>query len=131
MTRVIVFHQSWYRDFKTYYIHFVCHYLANEFSELVSCTRMLKLMQDVLVTLFSYLTHRQGLLSLIHPSYRFITTYDDQCGIISVKLMRTNVNDRKLVPEMADEILGCLYGDKGYISDPFGASWSKNSQTLE
>uniref|UniRef100_UPI003743A55A hypothetical protein n=1 Tax=Candidatus Enterovibrio escicola TaxID=1927127 RepID=UPI003743A55A len=75
MTRVIAFHQSLYRDFKTYYIHFVCHYLANEFSELISYTRMLKLMQDVLVTLCSYLIHRQGLLSLIRLSYRFIRTY--------------------------------------------------------
>nr|WP_097356590.1 transposase [Candidatus Enterovibrio escacola] len=43
---------------------------------------------------------------------------NDQGGIISVKLMTTNVNDRKLVPGMADEILGCLYGNKGYISYP-------------
>ncbi|PCS21941.1 Mobile element protein [Candidatus Enterovibrio escicola] len=28
MTIVIVFHQSGYRDLKTYYIHFVCHYFT-------------------------------------------------------------------------------------------------------
>nr|WP_150142518.1 hypothetical protein [Candidatus Enterovibrio escacola] len=33
MTIVIAFHQSGYRDFKTYYIHFVCRYLTNEFPE--------------------------------------------------------------------------------------------------
>ncbi|PCS22674.1 Mobile element protein [Candidatus Enterovibrio escicola] len=42
MTIVIAFHQSGSRDFKTYYIPFVCHYFPNEFPELVSYTRMLK-----------------------------------------------------------------------------------------
>ncbi|WP_223866425.1 hypothetical protein [Candidatus Enterovibrio escicola] len=60
MTIVIAFHQSGYRDFKTYYIHFVCRYLTNEFPELVSYTRMLKFMQGVLVPLRSYLTHLLG-----------------------------------------------------------------------
>ncbi|PCS21678.1 hypothetical protein [Candidatus Enterovibrio escicola] len=55
---MIAFHQSEYRDFKTYYIHFVCRYLTNKFPELVSYTRMLKLMQGVLDLLYSYLTHR-------------------------------------------------------------------------
>ncbi|PCS21357.1 Mobile element protein [Candidatus Enterovibrio escicola] len=75
MTIVIAFHQSGYRDFKTYYIHFVCGYLTNEFPELVSYMRMLKLMKGVLVPLCSCLTHRQGLLLLIHLSNRFVTTY--------------------------------------------------------
>ncbi|PCS21856.1 hypothetical protein [Candidatus Enterovibrio escicola] len=59
MTIVIAFHQSGYQDFKTYYIYFVYRYLTNKFPELVSYTRMLKLMKYVLVPLFSYLTHRQ------------------------------------------------------------------------
>ncbi|PCS21135.1 hypothetical protein [Candidatus Enterovibrio escicola] len=46
MTIVITFHQSGYKEFKTYYIHFVCRYF----------------------------THRQGLPLLIRPRYRFITT---------------------------------------------------------
>ncbi|PCS23125.1 Mobile element protein [Candidatus Enterovibrio escicola] len=60
MTIVIAFHQSGYRDFKTYSIHFVCRYLTTKFPELVSYTRMLKLMQCVLVLLCSYLTHREA-----------------------------------------------------------------------
>nr|WP_263363916.1 hypothetical protein [Candidatus Enterovibrio escacola] len=36
---------------------------------------MLKLMQGALVLLCSSLTHRQGLISLIRLSYRFVTTY--------------------------------------------------------
>ncbi|PCS24239.1 Mobile element protein [Candidatus Enterovibrio escicola] len=79
MTIVIAFHQFGYLDFKTYYIHFVCCYPTNEFPELISYTRMLKLMQSVLVPLCSYLTlrlrqGRQELPSLIHPIYRFATT---------------------------------------------------------
>nr|WP_223823852.1 hypothetical protein [Candidatus Enterovibrio escacola] len=49
MTIVIAFHQSRYRDFKTYYIHFVCRYRTVRQS-------------------------RQGLPSLIRLGYKFITT---------------------------------------------------------
>ncbi len=49
MTIVIAFHQSGYRNFKTYYIHFVCRYLTNEFPKLVSYTQMFKFMQCILV----------------------------------------------------------------------------------
>nr|WP_223824150.1 hypothetical protein [Candidatus Enterovibrio escacola] len=59
ITIVIAFYQSWYRDFKTYDIHFVCLCLTNEFPELVSYTQILKFMQGVLIPLRSYLTHRQ------------------------------------------------------------------------
>ncbi|PCS24146.1 Mobile element protein [Candidatus Enterovibrio escicola] len=31
-----------------------------------------------------------------------------------------NVDDRNPVSEMADELWGRLYGDKGYISSPLG-----------
>ncbi|PCS23182.1 Mobile element protein [Candidatus Enterovibrio escicola] len=72
---MITFHQLGYQNFKTYYIHFVCRYLTNKFPELVSYTRMLTLMQDILVQLCSYFTHRQGLPSLIRSSYRFVITY--------------------------------------------------------
>nr|WP_199399261.1 hypothetical protein [Candidatus Enterovibrio escacola] len=74
MTIVIAFYQSGYRDFKIYYIHFVCRYLTNEVPELVNYTRMRKRMQGVLVLLCSYLTHHKVLPSLIHPSYRFVIT---------------------------------------------------------
>ncbi|WP_150138797.1 hypothetical protein [Candidatus Enterovibrio escicola] len=47
MTIVIPFHQSRYRDFKTYYIHFICRYLTNEFSELTSDLHKHLLMQSI------------------------------------------------------------------------------------
>ncbi|PCS23174.1 hypothetical protein BTN49_1170 [Candidatus Enterovibrio escicola] len=50
MTIVITFHQSGYRDFKTYYIHFT-------------------------LTSLTIRQGRQRLPSLIHPSYMFITIY--------------------------------------------------------
>ncbi|PCS23801.1 Mobile element protein [Candidatus Enterovibrio escicola] len=60
MTIVIAFHQSKYQNLKIHYIHFVWYYLTNEFPKLVSYTKMLKLMQGILVLLCSYLTHRQA-----------------------------------------------------------------------
>ncbi len=43
---------------------------------------------------------------------------NDQVSIISVQVTTVNVDDRKPVSEMVDELLGCLYRDTGYISDP-------------
>ena len=44
MTILIAFHQSGYRDFKTYYTKFVCQYWRHYSPDLVSYTRMLKLL---------------------------------------------------------------------------------------
>ncbi|PCS21184.1 Mobile element protein [Candidatus Enterovibrio escicola] len=33
-----------------------------------------------------------------------------------------NVDDKKPVSEMIDELLACLYGDKSYISGPLGGN---------
>lgn len=43
---------------------------------------------------------------------------NDQGGIISVKTTIANVDDRKPVPAMTDNLWGSLYVDKGYISGP-------------
>ena len=48
MTILIAFHQSGYSDFKTYYSKFVCQYWQHYFPDLVSYTRMLKLLQVTL-----------------------------------------------------------------------------------
>lgn len=60
MTIVIAFHQSGYRNFKIFYINHVIKYWKKYFPTLVSYTRMLKLMQTILVPLSSYLTHRKA-----------------------------------------------------------------------
>ncbi len=51
MTRLILFHMSHYRDFKTFYIQHVKHYLKADFPRLVSYTRMLTLKQRALIPL--------------------------------------------------------------------------------
>ncbi len=141
MTLVITFHRSGYRDFKTYYIHFVYCSPINEFPELCSYTRMLKLMQGVLVPLCFYFTHRKArptgiafvdlsklqvyhnLRILRHQVFKgtekrgkgtmgwfyglkLHLIINDQGGIISVKVMTANVDDRKPVSEIVDELWG-------------------------
>nr|WP_263363826.1 transposase [Candidatus Enterovibrio escacola] len=51
-------------------------------------------------------------------------------GIISVKVTTVNVDDRKPISEMIDEIWGSLYGDKGYISGPLERELVNKGVTL-
>jgi len=60
MTIIIHFHQSHYKDFKSYYLYHVHQYLRNEFPKLLSYTRFLEVMPSVLVPLCSYFSHCQG-----------------------------------------------------------------------
>lgn len=60
MTIIIHFHQSHYRDFKTYYIEYVCEHLRDEFPNLVSYNRFVELMPRVLLPLCCYLHSRKG-----------------------------------------------------------------------
>lgn len=60
MTILIHFHQSHYRDFKTYYTDHVCKHLRNEFPKLVSYARFVILMPSVLGPLSAYLKSRYG-----------------------------------------------------------------------
>jgi hypothetical protein len=59
MTIIIHFHQSHYRDFKTYYIEYVCEHLGDEFPNLVSYNRFIELMPRVLLPLCCYLNGRK------------------------------------------------------------------------
>ena len=60
MTIIIHFHQSHYRDFKTYYLEYVCEHLGDEFPNLVSYNRFVELMPRVLLPLCCYLHSRKG-----------------------------------------------------------------------
>ena len=60
MTIIIHFHQSHYRDFKTYYLEYVCEHLGDEFPNLVSYNRFIELMPRVLLPLCCYLHFRKG-----------------------------------------------------------------------
>ncbi len=56
MTLVILFHQSHYRDFKTYYTQYVMRYYREAFPGLVSYSRFVELKQSALIPLCGYLT---------------------------------------------------------------------------
>lgn len=60
MTILIHFHQSHYRDFKTYYTEHVCQHLRAEFPNLVSYERFVILMPTVLGPLSAYLKSLYG-----------------------------------------------------------------------
>jgi len=60
MTIIIWFHQSHYRDFKTFYLEYVCPYLRSEFPNLVSYNRFVELMPGTLLPLCVYLYLRRG-----------------------------------------------------------------------
>lgn len=60
MTIIIHFHQSHYRDFKTYYKEHVCQHLRAEFPKLVSYERFVILMPAVLGPLSAYLKSLYG-----------------------------------------------------------------------
>jgi hypothetical protein len=55
MTILIAFHQSGYRNFKTFYLCHVCRHWQSEFPGLVSYHRFVELMPSALVALFAYL----------------------------------------------------------------------------
>ena len=151
MTMLIAFHQSGYRDFKTYYTKFVCQYWQRYFPDLVSYTRMLKLLQTVLAALCSYLKQRfaksTGIafidstsLKVCHNmriprhqvfadeakrgkgtmgwfyGFKLHLIMNDEGGLLAVKVTEGNVDDRKPVLDMVDNLTGSLYADKGYVS---------------
>lgn len=60
ITILVVFHQLHFRDFKTFYIAYARKHLTDAFPRLVSYTRMLKLLQGVLIPLCAYLPSRYG-----------------------------------------------------------------------
>jgi hypothetical protein len=60
MTILIHFHQSHYRDFKSYYTDYVCQRLRSEFPNLVSYERFVILLPSVLGPLSAYLQSLYG-----------------------------------------------------------------------
>ncbi|TDF42375.1 IS982 family transposase [Alteromonadaceae bacterium M269] len=151
MTLLIAFHHSGFRDFKTYYTQFVSRYWRVHFPDLVSYTRMLKLLQTVLPALCSYLKRRYakstGLafvdsttLKVCHNlriprhkvfdgiaergkgtmgwfyGFKLHLVMNDEGGLLGVKVTKGNIDDRKPVLDMMDNVTGKVYADKGYVS---------------
>ena len=52
---MIAFHQSGFRNFKTFYVGYVCQHLQAEFPRLVSYNRFIEFSAAALVPLFAYL----------------------------------------------------------------------------
>lgn len=60
MTILIDFHQSQYRNFKTFYLWHVCRHCRREFPQLLSYTRFVALIPTTLMPLCIYLNTRRG-----------------------------------------------------------------------
>jgi transposase len=60
MTIVILFHQSHYRNFKAFYLDYVCRPLRAEFPKLVSYSRFVTLMQQMGIPLYVFLRVSMG-----------------------------------------------------------------------
>lgn len=60
MTIIIYFHIEGYKNFKSYYQKHVCEHLRAEFPGLVSYSRFVELMPNVLLALCAYLQSRYG-----------------------------------------------------------------------
>jgi len=60
MTIYIHFHQSHYRDFKAYYLHYVCPHLRWAFPKLVSYNRFVELIKSILVPLCFFMQSLAG-----------------------------------------------------------------------
>ena len=60
MTILIYFHQSHYRDFKAYYLLYVCRHLTGAFPHRLSYNRLVAVIPTVLVPLCVYLQTRKG-----------------------------------------------------------------------
>jgi len=102
MTIMILFHQSPYRTFKAYYTEYVQRHLYGEFPTLLNYQRFVELMPTLLVPLVAYLHTQLGCCS----------------GISFIDSTPGNVDDRHPVPKLAKGLIGKLFGDKGYLSQP-------------
>ena len=65
MTIIIYFHQSRYRNFKSYYNEHVCKLLRAEFPNLVSYKRFVALMSSAFGPLSAYLNSLYGMASAV------------------------------------------------------------------
>ena len=63
MSIIILFHQSGYRNFKTFYLGYVRCHLRGEFPKLVSYNRFVRLMSRSALLLFAYLRNCMGVCS--------------------------------------------------------------------
>lgn len=166
MTIIILFHQSCYRNFKTFYIEHVSKHLLKYFPQLVSYNRFVELTKSVIVPLCFFtqlLTGKKTGIYFIDSmlikacnikrekqnkvfkgiaqkakssvgwffGFKLHLVINDRGEIMAFKLTAGNVDDRKVAPDLITNLVGKLFGDKGYISqDLFGKLFDKGIQLI-
>jgi hypothetical protein len=165
MTICIAYHQSGYKNFKAFYLEYVCKYLKTQFPDLVSYNRFVELMSKVSNLLSDYLIFRldkpTGIsyidstpIQVCKPKrmsrnkvfkdtgkkskstigwffgFKLHIIINEIGGLLSVKFTKGNVNDCSPVLEMAKNLFGKLFGDKGYISKELSEKLLENNVQL-
>jgi Transposase DDE domain len=151
ITILIHFHQSQYRNFKSFYLLHVCQHLRSEFPDLLSYNRFIALVPTVFAPLCAYLqsqkAHFYGIgfvdstpIIVCHSKriyghkvfkgiaeigkstkgwfygFKLHLICNHRGELVSCQITPGNVDDRSPIPEMAKDLFGKLFGDKGYIS---------------
>jgi hypothetical protein len=108
MTIIIHFHQSHYRDFKTYYTDHVCQHLRAEFPKLVSYERFVILLPSVLGPRSAYLKSLYGRCHGI--------SFIDSTALLVCDNHR--IHNHKVLAELAERgkgSMGWFYGFKLHL----------------
>lgn len=151
MTILIYYQFSKFRDFKSYYLQYVCSQLQSAFPDLISYNRFIELIPRIFPNMIFFLQEQfeepigiayidstelpvchkkrikqhkvfDGIASIGKSSkgwflgLKLHLLVNHQGGLIAAKITPGSVDDRSPVTEMAENIFGKLYGDKGYIS---------------
>lgn len=151
MTIMIGFHQSCYRNFKTYYLEKVQKHWQVYFPRLVSYNRFLEWIPSTLIPLCAYVRscfgscsgisfmdstslrvchnkrisqHRvfQNLAARGKTSvdwffgFKLHLVVNDKGELLNFQVTPGNIDDRKPVPKLLQQLFGKVFADKGYIS---------------
>jgi hypothetical protein len=153
ITIAIHFHQSNYRNFKSFYQKYVQKFLKKFFPNLLSHSRFLQVLQSTFVPLTAFVktmksrstgiyfvdstllkvcnirrekSHKvfAGLAEKSRSTtgwffgFKLHLIINDHGEIMNFQLTKGNVDDRKPVPDLVENLTGKLIGDKGYLSKP-------------
>ena len=129
MTIMVHFHISRYRTLKDYYLKYVWPHLRPEFPGLLSYNRFVELMRGAVVPLLVFLRRcrlkkSHGIAQRGKPSMGWFYAFklhlivNHQGDLVSVMLTVGNIDDRNLLlmQKLTQNVLGKLFGDRGYIS---------------
>lgn len=151
MTILIAFHQSCYRNFKTYYQEKVQIEWAGAFPGLVSYQRFIEWVPETLVPMCAYLRSCFGscsgisfmdstALSVCHNrriernkvfeniaergrtsvdwffGFKLHLVVNERGELLNIILTPGNIDDRKPVPQLLQQLFGKVFADKGYVS---------------